>query len=205
MSDDCCQDVARELAQTAERRRILRVVLAINVVVFLAEFGVGWIARSVAVQADSLDALGDALVYVITLSVLDRSLRARAWATATKGLIQLAFGLGVLGAAVSHLVGTVAPTPALMGIAASGALAANLACFLLLFRFRDGDLNMRSVWLCSRNDVIGNAATLVVAGLVAVTGSGWPDVIVGGALAMLFLKTSWTVLRSARGPLRASG
>jgi len=201
MSDDCCEDAAGVLVQTSERRRILKIVLAINLVVFIAEFGAGWIARSVAVQADSFDSLGDSMVYIISLAVLDRSLRARAWAAASKGVIQLVFGLTVLGEAISHLLGSAVPTAPLMGIAAGGALLANLSCFLLLMRFRDDDLNMRSVWLCSRNDVIGNAATLMVAGLVAMTASRWPDIVVGGALAALFLKTSWTVLKAAREQL----
>lgn len=204
MSDDCCQDAAGELVKIAERRRTLWIVLAINMAVFVCEYGLGWIADSVAVQADSLDALGDALVYSISLGVLQRSLRARAWAAVAKGVVQLAFGLAVFGQAIAHALAPAMPATLLMAIATGGALLANLSCLLLLTRFRHDDINMRSVWLCSRNDVISNAATLAVAGLVALTGSRWPDVIGGGALAALFLKTSWTVLRASRVSLQAA-
>lgn len=201
MTECCgCHETA---ARLASQRRVLWIVLAINAVVFIAEFGAGWWAGSVAVQADSLDSLGDASVYAVSLLVLRRSERDRAWAAAFKGVIQLLFGLAVLAEAAHQLLAvSVAPLAPIMAIAAGSALLANLACFALLMRHRSDGLNMRSVWLCSRNDVIGNAGTLVVAGIVALTGSRWPDILFGIALALLFLHTSWQVLRGAFQVLR---
>lgn len=201
MKDCCsCHETAVRLAS---QRRVLWTVLAINAVAFLAEFTAGWWAGSVAVQADSLDNLGDASVYAVSLLVLQRSERERAWAAALKGVIQLLFGLAVLAEAAHRpFAASVTPIAPIMAIAAGGALIANVVCFALLMRHRSDDLNMRSVWLCSRNDVIGNAGTLVVAGLVALSGSRWPDIVFGIALALLFLHTSWQVLRDAYKVLR---
>lgn len=203
MSECCgCNEAA---ARLTSQRRVLWMVLAINTVAFLAEFAAGWWAGSIAVQADSLDSLGDASVYAVSLLVLRRSERARAWAAALKGAVQLLFGFMVL-AEVAHklIANSVAPIAPIMAIAAGGALIANIACFVLLMRHRGDDLNMRSVWLCSRNDVIGNAGTLIVAGVVALTGSRWPDIAFGIALALLFLHTSWQVLRDALRILQSS-
>ena len=185
------------VARTAAQRRVLWAVLAINLAIFGGEFGVGVWADSTALQADSLDSLGDALVYAISLYVLGRTLRARAGAALAKGAIQLAFGIGVLAEVVVKVLVGAAPLAPIMAIAASLALIANLGCFLLLYRFRSDDINMRSVWLCSRNDVIGNAGVLVVAGAVVYTGRAWPDWLFAAAMAVLFLHTSWTVLRTA--------
>lgn len=201
MSDACCGDTA---ARLASQRRVLWSVLVINAIAFVGEFAAGWWAGSLAVQADSLDNLGDGLVYAVSLFVLRRSERDRAWAAGLKGLIQLLFGLGVLGEAAHKLISGLpaAPLAPVMAIAAGGALIANVACFVLLLRHRGADLNMRSVWLCSRNDVIGNAGTLIVAGIVAATGYRWPDIAFGVAMALLFLHTSWQVLREAMRQLR---
>jgi Co/Zn/Cd efflux system component len=188
---------------TAERRRVLWVVLAINLAIFVGEFGAGIWAESTALQADSLDGLSDALVYLLSLVVLARSARARAGAALVKGGIQALFGISVLvqvGFKVLHGSEPLAPV---MAIAASAALAANTACFALLYRYRGEDINMRSVWLCSRNDVIGNAGVLVTAGVVAVTDLAWPDWVFGTLMALLFLSTSLTIVRAAWPQFRA--
>jgi Co/Zn/Cd efflux system component len=203
MSGCGCEDVACSAQATAERRRVLWLVLAINLVIFVGEFGAGLWADSTALQADSLDSLGDALVYLLSLVVLARSVRARAGAALVKGGIQALFGIGVLievGLKVLHGAEPLAPV---MGIAAGAALVANTTCFALLYRHRGEDINMRSVWLCSRNDVIGNAGVLITAGVVALTGFAWPDWVFGALMALLFLSTSLTVVRAAWQQFRA--
>jgi cation diffusion facilitator family transporter len=199
---DCCDHAAEALVKSDAQRRVLWIVLAINLVVFVTEFGAGLWADSTALQADSLDSLGDALVYGISLIVIGRSLRARAGSAFIKGLVQVAFGLAVL-AEVAHKTLTGAePLAPIMALAGAGALVANGTCFFLLTRHRSDDINMRSVWLCSRNDVIGNVGVLLVAGLVALTGWRWPDLVFGAALALLFLKTAAGVLQDAWPHLR---
>jgi cation diffusion facilitator family transporter len=203
----CCQHNscdARPLADTGAHRRVLWLVLMINLVIFGGEFGVGWVASSSAVQGDSLDSLGDALVYGISLLVVGRSLRARAMAALTKGALQVAFAVVVMAEVVYRLSHGVPPTTALMSLAAAGALVLNGACLALLTRYRADDINMRSVWQCSRNDVIGNAGVLVTSGLIAWTGWWWLDLIFGAALAALFLKTGWSVIQAAMPLVRVS-
>jgi Co/Zn/Cd efflux system component len=176
---------------------VLWVVLAINLVIFAGEFGAGLWADSTALQADSLDSLGDALVYLLSLVVLTQSVRARAGAALVKGGIQAIFGVSVLiEVAVKFLHGA-EPLAPIMAITAGAALVANATCFGLLYRYRGDDINMRSVWLCSRNDVIGNAGVLITSAVVAFTGFAWPDWVFGALMAILFLSTSVTVVRTA--------
>ena len=158
---------------------MLWIVLAINLVIFAGEFGAGVWADSTALQADSLDSLGDALVYLLSLVVLARSIRARAGAALVKGGIQAVFGVGVLLEVAHKWLYGAEPMAPVMAIVAAIALAANTTCFALLYRYRGDDINMRSVWLCSRNDVVGNAGVLITAGIVAATGSAWPDWVLG--------------------------
>ncbi|MGN2246084.1 cation transporter [Frateuria sp. GZRR35] len=172
-------------------------MLAINIFIFLAEFGAGVWADSTALQGDSLDSLGDALVYGLSLMVLGRSLRARAGAALAKGGTQLVFAGAVLAEVARKLIVGAAPLPSVMAVAASVALIANVTCLALLTRFRRDDINMRSVWLCSRNDVIGNAGVLLTTALIAWTGWRWLDLIFGAGLALLFLRTGIEVLSTA--------
>ena len=197
---DSCE--GRPLADTAAHRRVLWIVLAINLVIFGGEFVLGWVASSSAVQGDSLDSLGDALVYGISLLVVGRSLRARALSAMTKGGLQVVFAAVVMAEAVYRLSHGVPPMTGLMSLAAAGALILNGSCLALLTRYRNDDINMRSVWQCSRNDVIGNAGVLVTSGLVALTGWWWLDLAFGAALAALFLQTGLSVIRSARPLVR---
>ena len=173
--DDCCETKAGELAVMRSRQaRVLVVVLVVNFAMFGIEFGAGLLSGSTALLADSLDMLGDSLVYGFSLYVLHRSLAWRARAAFAKGVIMAAFGVAVfLEAAISLRAGVVPVAPTM---AAVGALAfvANAFCFGLLWRHRADDINLRSTWLCSRNDLIANAAVLVAAGLVAWSGSHWP-------------------------------
>ena len=201
-----CGETADRLSATAsgDQQRVLRLVLGINVALFVGEYAAGWWAGSTALQADSLDSLGDASVYGLSLFVVGRSLRWRAGAGMVKGVIQGVFGLAVLAEVGRKAFFGATPDAPIMAVAASIALVANLACFFLLTRFRDQDINLRSVWLCSRNDVFSNVGVIVAAGAVAWLGQGWPDLLVGGLVALLFLHTSFDVLRAAirqwRGP-----
>jgi Co/Zn/Cd efflux system component len=193
--DSCCQNKAGELAQLRERQgRVLKVVLLINAAMFLIEFISGWLARSTALLGDSLDMFGDASVYALTLYTLHRSARARAGANLAKGGMMLLFGGVVIIEALRKAWLGVVPAADWMGAIGLLALTANAVCFALIYRHRGDDLNMRSSWLCSRNDLIANTSVLVAAGLVFVSGSFWPDVIVGVAIAALFLYSAWQVL-----------
>jgi len=187
----------------AAYRRVLWIVLAINAVMFFVEIGAGLAAGSASLQADALDFLGDAGNYIISLAVLGMALRYRAMAALAKGLTMGAFGLWVVGTVVRHsIVGTV-PEPITMGVVGFAALAANAACFGLLYAYRDGDANMQSVWICSRNDVLGNLAVLLAAVGVFGTGTGWPDLIVATVMAALALQGAWIVVRQACDELQS--
>jgi Co/Zn/Cd efflux system component len=184
-----------------DQRRLLGLVLAVNVAMFLIEAGAGWGAQSVALQADALDFLGDSVNYATALYVLSKPLSWRAAAALIKGLAMLAFGIFVLGSSVYNAVLGASPEAPVMGIVGLLALCANLGCALLLFRFRGGDANLRAVWLCSRNDAIGNLAVLAAAGGVAATGALWPDLLVGLIMASLAVWAGLSVLRQARREL----
>ena len=196
--DSCCENKASELSQLRlKQSRVLYIVLAINAVMFLVEFIAGWIASSTALLADSLDMFGDASVYALTLFVLHRSLRARAGAALFKGGFMLLFGVLVVADALRKLWLQEVPAADWMGIVGMMALLANGVCFALLYRHRGDDLNMRSTWLCSRNDLMANSSVIVAAGLVGLTGSLWPDILVGLAIAALFLHSAGQVIREA--------
>ena len=186
----------------ATYRRVLWVVLGINAAMFLVEISAGLAARSVSLQADALDFLGDAFNYGISLFVLGLSLRWRAAAALLKGAFMGLFGLWVIGATIYNAVFATLPGALVMGSVGLAALAANVGSAVLLFRYRDGDANMRSVWLCTRNDAIGNVAVMLAAGGVVATGSGWPDVAVAAVMATLALTACRLVLKQAVGELR---
>ena len=168
---------------------------------FGAEFTAGWLAGSTALLGDSLDMFGDASVYALTLFVLHRSDRARAGAALAKGGFMLLFGLLVVADAVRKVILQEVPQADWMGTIGLVALLANTYCFYLLYSHRADDLNMRSTWICSRNDLVANASVVLAAILVAVTGSIWPDILVGLAIAALFLHSAWQVSREAYGAL----
>ncbi len=196
--DQCCEAKATELAAVHLRQgHVLVAVLAVNATMFCVEFGAGLLSGSTALLADSLDMLGDSFVYGFSLLVLHRSLAWRARAALGKGVIMGAFGVGVLLEAGLQLGAGVPPlAPAMLAIGTL-ALVANAFCFALLWRHRADDINLRSTWLCSRNDLIANGAVLVAGGLVAWSHSFWPDVIVGIAIAILFLRTAAFVIRES--------
>lgn len=153
-------------------------------------------------QADALDFLGDAANYAVSLAVVGMALAWRARAALLKSLFMLGFAAWVMGSAVFAFVNGTAPDPATMGVIGTLALVANIGVALLLYRYRTGDANMRSVWICSRNDAIGNVAVLVAALGVFGTGSAWPDLIVASIMAALALTGGVQVLRQVLGELR---
>jgi len=197
---DCCAAVA---VTGAAQRRVLRAVLWINAVMFAVELGAAVLAGSTALLADSMDMLGDALVYGFSLYVVGRGPAWQARAALTKGLVMASFGIAVLGEAVIKILRGAVPGASLMAEIGLLALAANLACLLLLQRRRGDDLNMRSAWLCSRNDVTANVGVLVAAAGVSLTGSAWPDVTVGLLIAAMFVTSAAGVIRDARSTARA--
>lgn len=183
--------------------RVLWIVLVINAIMFFVEGAAGLFAHSTSLLADALDMLGDALVYGFSLFVLARSARWQAGAALVKGMFMLAFGLAVLGEAAYKALHPVMPSIETMGIVGGLALAANLACFFLLYRHRDNNLNMNSTWLCSRNDLTANVGVLLAAGSSYLLVSRWPDIVVGAIIAGLFLGSALSVLRQALHALRA--
>jgi Co/Zn/Cd efflux system component len=182
---------------SAEYRRRLWLVIAINGVMFLVELIGGALAGSRALQADALDFLGDTLTYGLSLAVIGMPLRVRASAALLKGVSLLAMGLWVAGSTLYGFFILRTPEAPVMGVIGFLALAANLLSVLLLVRYKDGDANVRSVWLCSRNDAIGNVAVIGAAALVWLTGTPWPDLVVALAMAVLFTSSAMRILRQA--------
>ena len=201
--DACCEAKEQELRiLRGKHKNVLSVVLAVNAVLFVVEAAAGLLANSTALLADSLDMLGDSLVYGFSLYVLWRSAEWKAKAAVFKGVVMALFGAGVLIEVVHKMITGVMPVAETMGMVGLLVLLGNGACFLLLYRHRSDDLNMRSTWLCSRNDIIANGAVLVAAAGVKILNSGWPDILVGGAICCLFLKTAFTLLQESFAELR---
>jgi Co/Zn/Cd efflux system component len=197
MSGQCCSHEPAFDGMSAGFRRALWVVIAINAAMFVVEMTAGALAGSQALQADALDFLGDTATYGISLAVLGMSLRARAAAALVKGASLAAMGAWVLGATAWQVLVLGVPRAEVMGVVGFLALAANLASVLVLLRYKDGDANVRSVWLCSRNDAIGNVAVMLAAGGVFVTGTAWPDLVVASLMAGLFLWSALQIVRQA--------
>ncbi len=193
----CCGHEARFDGLSDAYKRRLWMVIAINAVMFAVEMIAGQTAQSQALKADALDFLGDALTYGLSLAVIGANLRVRATAALFKGLSLMAMGLWVLGSTVYRVFYLGLPEAGIMGAIGVLALGANVASVLLLMRYKDGDANVRSVWLCSRNDAIGNVAVMLAALAVWGTGTGWPDVIVAGLMAALFVNSSQQIIRQA--------
>jgi Co/Zn/Cd efflux system component len=204
MSESCCNQLDDPHRGSESYRRVLWAVLAINVALFVVEVGAGLAAGSASLQADALDFLGDAANYAISLFVVGMALRYRATAAALKGATMGVFGLWVLGVTAWHAWHATLPHAATMGAVGAAALVANAASFALLWSHRGGDANMRSAWICTRNDVLGNLAVLLAAAGVFGTGTGWPDVIVAAIMASLALQGAWIVLKQSRHELRAA-
>lgn len=203
MGADCCgHDHPAADPRDRAYRRVLWSVLAINAAMFVIEIGAGLAAGSAALQADALDFLGDAANYAISLLVVGMTLRYRAGAALLKAATMALFGVWVAGTIVWHALHGTLPSAVTMGTVGLTALAANAATFGLLWAYRAGDSNMRSAWICTRNDVVGNLAVLLAAAGVFGTNSGWPDIVVASVMAGLALQGAVQIIRQSAGELR---
>jgi Co/Zn/Cd efflux system component len=200
--DLCCAADVRFDGMDRRYKNILWIVIAINASMFVTEMIAGRIAGSQALQADALDFLGDTLTYGISLAVIGSALSIRAWAAFAKGISLFAMGLWVFGSTAYQILVLGLPRAEIMGTIGILALAANLASVALLAPYKDGDANVRSVWLCSRNDAIGNVIVMFAALGVWGTASAWPDLAVAAIMAGLFLLSAFSILRQATGELR---
>ena len=194
---NCCGHDAKFDGVSADYKRRLWIVIALNAIMFVVEMSAGHLAKSQALQADALDFLGDALTYGISLAVIGASIRVRTNAALAKGISLFLMGSWVFGSTLYRVFYVGVPQAEIMGIIGFLALATNLASVMLLVRYKDGDANVRSVWLCSRNDAIGNVAVMLAAVGVWGTATGWPDLIVAGIMAGLFLSSAYQILRQA--------
>ena len=202
---DCCEDKACAIEALQERQSsTLKLVLTINAVMFAVELAAGLLAGSTALLSDSLDNLGDALTYGLSLYAIARGARAKAKVALFKGGLILAAGLFVLGQVAYRIVNPTLPVFEAMGAVSLLALLANGACLALLWKHRAEDINMSSVWECSRNDIASNISVFVAASGVWLTASAWPDLLVGLLLALLFLRSAARVLHSAVAELKRS-
>ena len=202
MSDACCA-VAATPAVDPRYRRVLWIALFLNVLMFAVELFSSWSADSVSLLADSIDFFGDAGNYALSLAVLGLAASARTKAAVFKAACMGAFGVFVLAKALWSLGSGVAPEATTMGLIGFAALVVNGSVAWMLYRYRTGDANMRSVWLCSRNDALGNIAVMLAALGVFGTGSAWPDLLVAAVIASLALTGAWAVMRQARSEFRA--
>lgn len=182
----------------AGERRVLIIVLLINAAMFFAEFSAGLVSNSTALIADSLDMLADALIYALGLFALGRAAHWRIKTALISGCFQMILGVGVALEALSKLFGDSLPDVHTMGLFGVIALIANTVCFILLTRFRNGEINMRATWLCSRNDMIGNIGVLIAAGLVSWLHSPLPDIIIGLIIAAIVIQSAWKIVQEAR-------
>jgi len=200
---ECCENKVCALSALRIRQSAtLKIVLWINAVMFVIELAAGLIAGSTALLSDSLDNLGDALTYGLSLYAVYRGARSKAKVALFKGILILLAGLFVLGQVAYRLLVPVVPTYETMGLISLLALLANVTCLTLLWKHREEDINMSSVWECSRNDIASNIAVFIAAGGVWMTHSGWPDILIGISLALMFLRSALKVLKGAISELR---
>jgi Co/Zn/Cd efflux system component len=204
MGADCCGQGATFEGLSADYKRRLWFVIAINASMFLVEMAAGALAGSQALQADALDFLGDATTYGISLAVIGAPIQIRARAAVLKAVSLTGMALWVLGSTAYHVLMLGIPRAEVMGIIGVLALAANAASVLILMRYKDGDANVRSVWLCSRNDAIGNVAVMIAALAVWSTATKWPDLLVAAIMAGLFLNSSIQILRQSFREMRGA-
>ena len=197
MAESCQTDGSIPDKTPPGYRYALWIAFALNASMLVVEMIAGLFADSQALQADALDFFGDSLTYAISLFVLGLSARARATAAFLKGVSLAGMAFWLLGSTLWQTVADSFPDVQTMSVISLLALAANLLCVRVLMRYREGDANMRSVWLCSRNDAIGNLAVLAAAAIVFMTGSRWPDLIVAGLMAGLFLWSSQQIIRQS--------
>jgi Co/Zn/Cd efflux system component len=198
----CCEDNGVFDGASPAYKRALAGVVAINLVAFAVVAVGGWLARSAALAANTLDFTADAAAYALSLWAIGKSVQTRSGVALIKSATLVAMAVGILGfAAWRTIAGALPDAVAISGLGAFG-VAANLLAALLLVRFREGDANVRSVWLCTRNDLIQCLAVAATGVAVGLTGSRWPDLLVGGVLAAVFLRSAWLIAVQARRELR---
>lgn len=204
MADDCCASAcgSKQTLNDPRWRRVLWIALGLNALMFVIEIVAGFMAHSRSLQADALDFLGDAANYAISLGVAGMALQWRARAALIKGITILLFGIGVLASAVWGLLHGASPDPFAMGIVGFVALLVNISVALMLYRYRAGDANMRSVWICSRNDAINNVLVIAAGLAVLWSGSGLPDLLVAFTMAALGISGGWQIVRQSVHELR---
>lgn len=185
-------------AEDQQQRHLLWVVLTLNAVMFIVEFVSGYIAQSSGLIADSLDMLADALVYGLSLYAVGRAVTFKARAAMVSGSLQLTLGCLVLLDVLKRSLFGSEPQVDIMYLIGFIALAVNITCFVLLYKFRSGDVNMRASWICSRNDMLSNCGVLFSAWLVGLTGQSWPDLVIGSLIAIAVIISSVGVIKSAR-------
>jgi len=203
MGADCCATSVKFDGLSADYKRRLWLVIAINAAMFLVEMGAGALAGSNALQADALDFLADSATYGISLAVIGAAARTRAWAAIAKAASLTVMAAWVLGMTAYHVLVVGVPRAEIMGVIGVMALVANVASVLILMRYKDGDANVRSVWLCSRNDAIGNVAVMLAALAVWGTATKWPDLLVAALMAGLFFYSSVRILQQSIAEIRA--
>lgn len=198
MGHRCCENKCKNLATLRGKQgAVLKIALVINAIMFGVEFISGILSKSSALTADSLDMLGDAIVYGFSLYVLYRSERWKAKAALLKGIIIISFASYVLIDTTLKILSPSMPVAETMGLIGSLALFANASCLVLLLRHRHDDINMRSTYICSRNDIISNVGVLAAAFLVQLFNSKWPDIIIGYAIAAHFFRSAWPILKES--------
>ncbi len=202
MGASCCDNKSEDLKDLAKSQsKVLWIILIINRVMFFVEFGFGLASHSQALMADSLDMLGDAMAYASSLYVVHLGLRAKAKASVFKASLMLITGLFVLAKSIHTFIAPELPAYETMSLVALLALAMNSLCLFLLTRHKNDDINFRSVWICSRNDIIANTSVIAASYFVFYFASPWPDLIVAIGITILFMKSSWNVFSEARSLL----
>lgn len=200
----CCNNDQQGNVTDQRYRKILWIILLLNAGMFMVEVIASWYSGSVSLLADAVDFFADAFNYAISLYVLDKALATRAKASLIKGGSMGLFGLLVIGNSVYQATIGAVPQAEVMGVIGLLALLVNISSAWMLYRFRKGDSNRESVWLCSRNDAIGNVLVMLAAVAVAFTQSHWPDIIVAFVIATLFLRSAWRIYRSAIAELKGN-
>lgn len=200
--NECCEPIAKKHGWDCRYRQILWTILLINAGMFVIEVSFGVFSGSQSLQADALDFLGDSANYAISLYVLNKAVKLRAKASFIKGVTMGLFGLWVIGSTIYKVFVIGLPKAEVMGVIGLLALLANIISAMLLYKYRSGDSNRESVWICSRNDVIGNIAVMLAAAGVFFTETKWPDLLVAGIMASLALSGSWRIIKSANDELK---
>lgn len=202
---DCCENKSCALeAMSVKQSKTLKIVLVINIILFCLTAFYGWTAKSTGLMSESIDDFGDAVTYALSLYVIYKSNLMKAKVAFIKGCLILLGALFVLSQVILHILDNTIPIFETMGTVAFVALLLNLTCFFLLTKYRDQDINMSSVWECSRNDIMNNVSIMVASLLVWLTNLGWADIAVGLVLSMLLLKSSYKVLKSSYSEIRNS-